>query len=104
VGQENLKIFITAYYKVFGALAVKYFTWREEITHDISLLYEHENNILTPHFTEEEVFKAISQMERNKAPGPDGFHAKCCQIWLVIKMNMMVMFAQLQYVSCHYTN
>jgi hypothetical protein len=32
-----------------------------------------ENNILIADFAEEEVLEAISQMEHNKAPGPDGF-------------------------------
>ena len=34
---------------------------------------QEENNLLISEFTEEEVYEAISQMEHNKAPGPDGF-------------------------------
>jgi mannosylglycoprotein endo-beta-mannosidase len=32
-----------------------------------------ENGLLTAPYSEEEIRKAIFQMERNKAPGPDGF-------------------------------
>jgi len=32
-----------------------------------------ENEAFVERFTEEEVRKAIFQMEQNKAPGPDGF-------------------------------
>jgi hypothetical protein len=73
VGQQNLKIFITEYYKkLFGAPEMNFFNMREEVTHDITQLSEAEKTILTSPFTEEEVFEAISNMEHNKAPGPDG--------------------------------
>jgi hypothetical protein len=36
VGQQNLKVFITEYYKLFGAPATSFFKMREEVTHDIS--------------------------------------------------------------------
>ena len=45
----------------------------EDQVHDIPQLSEEENNILIANFTMEEVHEAISQMEHNKAPGPDGF-------------------------------
>jgi hypothetical protein len=38
----------------------------------ISQVTEEENETLTSPFMEEEVKKAIFQMEHNKAPGPDG--------------------------------
>jgi hypothetical protein len=80
VGQENLKVFITEYYKkLFGAPVPSYFSMREEVTHDIAQLSEEESTILTSPFTEEEVLEAISQMEHNKAPGPDGFPAEFYQ-------------------------
>lgn len=41
-------------------------------TEDIPQLPNQENVILIVEFTKE-VFDAISQMEHNKAPGPDGF-------------------------------
>jgi hypothetical protein len=46
---------------------------REEVTHNITQLSKEEQVILTSPFTEEEVFEAISNMEHNKALGPDGF-------------------------------
>jgi hypothetical protein len=95
VGQQNLKIFITEYYKkLFGAPEASFFNMSEEVTHDIPQLSEEENIILTAPFTKEEVFEAISKMEHNKAPGPDGFPAEFYQkFWEVIKFDMMKMFA-----------
>jgi mannosylglycoprotein endo-beta-mannosidase len=49
------------------------------VVHDISQISSNENDILTTPFTEEEVFEAISQMEHNKTPGPDGFLAEFYQ-------------------------
>jgi hypothetical protein len=40
---------------------------------DIPQLSEEENRILTADFNEKVVHDAIMQMEKNKAPGPDGF-------------------------------
>jgi hypothetical protein len=40
---------------------------------DIPQVMAHENRILLEDFTEDEVRKAVFQMEHNKAPGPDGF-------------------------------
>jgi hypothetical protein len=34
-----------------------------------------ENAFLVAPYSEEEIRKAVFQMENNKAPGPDGFHA-----------------------------
>jgi hypothetical protein len=70
---------------------------REDVTHDIAQLSEEGRVILTCPFTEEEVFEAISNMEHNKAPGPNGFPIEFYQkSWLVIKSNLMALFAQLQ--------
>jgi hypothetical protein len=98
VGQQNLKVFITEYYKkLFGAPETNFCKMREEVTRDIPQLSEEENSILTALFIEEETFEAISNMEHNKAPGPDGFPAELYQkFWQVIKFDMMAMFAQLQ--------
>jgi mannosylglycoprotein endo-beta-mannosidase len=80
VGQENLKTFITEFYKQrFGAPAHSYVTLSEEVTHYIAQLLDEEKDILTSPFTEDEVFEAISNMEHNKAPGPDGFPAEFSQ-------------------------
>jgi hypothetical protein len=48
----------------------------ETRTEDIPQVSEEENNLLTALYTEEEVKKAVFQMEHNKAPGPDGFPAE----------------------------
>jgi hypothetical protein len=44
----------------------------ESFNHDIPQLSYEENDILVS-FSEKEVFDAIMQMEKNKAPRPDGF-------------------------------
>jgi hypothetical protein len=46
---------------------------------DIPQLSEEENRILTAGFSEKEVYDAIMQMEKNKAPGSDGFPAEFYQ-------------------------
>ena len=77
VGDEQLQVYITEYYKkLFGASAPSNVRLDEIVTHDIPHLSVEENKILTANFTEKEVFEAISQMETNKAPGPDGFPAE----------------------------
>jgi hypothetical protein len=48
----------------------------ESRTDDIPQVSIEENNLLTAEYSEEEVRKAIFQMEHNKAPGPDGFPAE----------------------------
>ena len=48
----------------------------ENENQDIPQLTSEENDLLTKEFVEKEVFEAISQMEANKAPGPDGFPAE----------------------------
>lgn len=64
---------------------------------DIPQLSPAENAILGAGFTEEEVHDAIFQMERNKAPGPDGFPAEFFQTcWNIIKPDLMALFGQLQ--------
>jgi hypothetical protein len=45
-----------------------------------------EIEVLTAVFTEDEVKEAVMQMERNKAPGPDGLPVEFYQIfWDVIR-------------------
>jgi hypothetical protein len=64
---------------------------------DIPQLSQEENNILTADFTEKEVHGAIMQMEKNKAPGPDGFPAEFYQFfWDFIKTDLVVMFVAFQ--------
>jgi hypothetical protein len=97
VGDDNLKIYITEYYKkLFGAPAHTSFSMMENHVTDIPQLTPEENNILTTAFTEVEVFEAISQMEHNKSPGPDGFPAEFYQkCWSIIKDDLMTLFTQL---------
>jgi mannosylglycoprotein endo-beta-mannosidase len=46
-------------------------------------------------FSEEEIKMAIFDMERNKAPGPDGFPAEFYQFfWEVVKPNLTSLFYQ----------
>jgi hypothetical protein len=73
VGEDNLKVYITEFYKqLFGAPVPSNISLIEEVVNDIPQISSDENEILTTPFAEEEVFEAISQMEHNKAPGPDG--------------------------------
>jgi hypothetical protein len=74
LGQQNLKTIITEYYKkLFRAPAPCFISLSEQVTHDIPQLFEDERVILTSPFLEEEVFDGISNMDHNKATGPDGF-------------------------------
>jgi mannosylglycoprotein endo-beta-mannosidase len=99
VREENLKVYIIEYYKkLFGAPTENNFILREDLVADIAQLSTEENNILTVDFTQEEVFDAISQMELNKAPVPDGFPAEFyIQFWEVIKYHLMKLFDQLRH-------
>jgi hypothetical protein len=55
-----------------------------------------ENRLLVEAFTEEEVRRALFQMEHNKAPGPDGFPAEFYQVfWEVVKGDLMALFHKL---------
>jgi hypothetical protein len=55
-----------------------------------------ENALLTTPYSEEEVNKAIFQMEHNKAPGPDGFPAEFYQsFWDTIQSDLLQMFSVL---------
>ena len=68
----------------------------ESRTEDIPQVSEEENNHLTAPYTEEEVKKAVFQMEHNKAPGPDGFPAEFYQnFWEVIKSDLLELFGYL---------
>jgi hypothetical protein len=98
VGQENLKVYISEYYKnLFGAPSPNLFAMRESDKADIPQLSDEENKILIANFTEQEVYAAIMQMEKNKASGPDGFPAEFYQkFWDVIKTDLMAMFAAFQ--------
>jgi hypothetical protein len=96
-GHEQLKSFITSYYKgLFGAPEESNFSLDETRTEDIPQVSQAENNFLTSPYSEEEVRKVVFQMEHNKAPGPDGFPAKFYQsFWDVIKVDLLALFADL---------
>ena len=65
----------------------------ENILADIPQVNEGENEILTAPFDEKDVWHAISHMEHNKAPGPDGFPAEFYQVfWELIKRDLMDLF------------
>ena len=56
MGDENLKVYITEYYKkLFGASAPSNVILDESVTHDVTQLSIEENEILTANFTEKEV-------------------------------------------------
>jgi hypothetical protein len=97
VGEENLKMYITEYYKhLFGDPTPNEFSMIENRIDDIPQLTNAENNFLIADFDEKEVLTAINQMERNKAPGPDGFPAEFYQqFWHLIKHDLMPLFHQL---------
>ena len=74
VGHDNLKLYITEYYKqLFGPPEDSAVSLDESRNEDVPQLTASDNAILVAPFTEKEVFDAISQMENNKAPGPYGF-------------------------------
>src|SRR4051812_30380107 len=97
-GQEHLKSYINSYYKsLFGATVENSFSLDESQTSDIPQVSDEENSFLSASYSEEEVKKAIFQMEHNKAPGPDGFPAEFYQkFWDVIKDDLMNLFGFLQ--------
>jgi hypothetical protein len=69
----------------------------EEENHDIPQLSIEENDILTSEFKEEEVYEGIMNMEKNKAPGADGFPAEFYQtFWLILKVDLMGTFVKFQ--------
>ena len=80
-GQTNLKNYITEFYKgLFGDPLDNNISLDEEIIQDITQVSPSENEFLTAPFTIEEVKEAIFQMEKNKAPGPNGFPVEFYQI------------------------
>ena len=97
LGQDNLKLYITEYYKqLFGPPEDSCVSLDESRIEDVPQLTANDNDILVAPFSEKEVFEAIAQMKNNKAPGPDGFPAefykKC---WHIIKGDLLPMFNDL---------
>jgi mannosylglycoprotein endo-beta-mannosidase len=95
VGDENLKTYITEFYKKLFGDPEHYSSLIEERVTDIPQLMQEENDLLIAPFAEEEVFEAISQMEHNKSLGPDGFPAEFYQhFWNVIKCDLLALFTE----------
>jgi hypothetical protein len=93
-GHDNLKSYITNYYKgLFGAPDEGNFSLDESITDNIPRVSVEENKFLTALYSEDKVKKAVFQMEHNKAPGPDGFPAEFYQnFWEIIKSDLLELF------------
>ncbi|KAG2576580.1 hypothetical protein PVAP13_6NG031666 [Panicum virgatum] len=96
-GQNNLKTYITQFYKdLFGPPEDNNFYTDEHRTGDIPQVSQPENDFLTAPFTEKEIRDAVFDMEHNKAPGPDGFPAEFYQhFWDIIKGDLMQVFHEL---------
>ena len=93
-GVENLKRYITKYYKgLFGPSKQNNFSLDEYMIDDIAQVSNDENEILIASFSEKEVRDAIFLMKHNKAPGPDGFPVEFYQVcWILIKNDLMALF------------
>jgi hypothetical protein len=98
VGEDNLKVYITKFYKkLFGDQVPNNFSMNEAKIADIPQLTEQENNILVADFSEQEALDAINQMENNIALGPDGFPVEFYQkFWDILKGDIMAMFKAFQ--------
>jgi hypothetical protein len=94
VGQRNLMEYVTKFYKhLFGEPETNQFSIEEDIRDDIPQVSAMENEVLTCHFSEEEIKNVVFQMESNKAPGPDGFPAEFYQyFWETIKSDLLALF------------
>jgi hypothetical protein len=76
-GDNELKKYITSYYKnLFGPPQESSMRLDERRRDDIPQVTEEENGFLVQDFSEEEVKRAVFQMEHNKSPRPDGFPAE----------------------------
>jgi mannosylglycoprotein endo-beta-mannosidase len=96
-GHEQLKSYITNYYKgLFGSPEESSFSLDESQIADIPQVSIEENDLLMAPCSEDEINKAIFQMEHNKALGPDGFPAEFYQtFWETIKTDLLQIFSVL---------
>ena len=87
-------MYITKYYKnMFGEPEEGNFSVDKSRTYDIPQVSDEENVHLTAPYSEDEVKKAVFQMEHNKATGPDGFPAEFYQtFWEIIKTDLLELF------------
>jgi hypothetical protein len=93
-GTSALMEHATEFYKqLFGPVVDSGVRLDDSIWDENEKLDENDRNILNAPFTEEEIHHAISQMEKNKAAGPDGipieFYQHC---WSVVKNDLIRMF------------
>jgi hypothetical protein len=93
-GEEQLKCYITNYYKKrFGCPDRGRLSLNESSVEDIPQVTGEESEGLIKEFLEKEVRVAIFQLKHNKASGPDGFPAEFYQVfWCLIKDDLMAMF------------
>jgi hypothetical protein len=97
VGDDNLRIYISEYYKkLFGNPEPSSVSLDEHRTADISQLSADENRVLIANFFMEEVQDAIFQMKHNKSHVLDGFPAKFYQHFGFIKYDLMALFESFQ--------
>jgi hypothetical protein len=69
IGQDNLKMYISEYYKnLFWPPPPRTCVMNDSITHDVKKISNEENAILIAEFTENEIHDAIMQMELNNLP------------------------------------
>jgi hypothetical protein len=94
VGDDNLRVYITEYYKkLFGNPDPSSVTLNENRIEDIPQLSATLNSLVIMDYSMEEIRKAIFRMEHNKSPDPDGFPAEFYQhFWKVIKIDPMTLF------------
>jgi hypothetical protein len=87
-GHDNLKRFITEFYKgLFGEPEENSFTLDESFNQDIPQVSSNENRLLTIDFLETEIKEAIFSMNHNKVLGLDGFPVEFYQqFWETIKV------------------
>jgi hypothetical protein len=95
VGDNELKRYITSYYKnLFGQHVERNISLDESRIDDIPQVTENENEILISPFTMDEIKEVVLQMEHNKAPGPDCFLAEFYHIfWEIIKEDLLALFS-----------
>jgi hypothetical protein len=100
-GDEELKKYITSYYKnLFGPPHESLIRLDETRRDDISQVTEEENRLLVENFSEEEVKKVMFQMEHNKSSGPDDFSVEFYQVfWEIIKGDLMALFHEFHHGS-----
>jgi hypothetical protein len=86
-GDDNLLKHATDYYKeLFGHGAGNAFALNSELWQPNEKFNESDNNEITKPFLEKEIKDALDQMEKNKAPGPDGIPIEFFQhSWEIIK-------------------